>query len=240
MPEDTQQVVPDSLGWRAGLPDDLKQNEAFTGFKTVGEFGKHYLEVSSKAKELEGKLADYVPKLPDDATDEERSLYLEALGRPEQPSEYEFEGEDKNAPEWTSYWKQAAHELGLTKTQAKQLSGKFNAQMQQLVDAHNASLKTEMEAAEQKLKSELGDKYETTVELAKRMTQTHLGKNFDEVFDGLGAEARFGVVRLLMKVANLTGEDRSPRAGQTPTPSDTSTPYPKSNMPPARVFTRTI
>ena len=29
----------ESLGWRAGLPDELKQNEAFVPFKTVGEFG---------------------------------------------------------------------------------------------------------------------------------------------------------------------------------------------------------
>ena len=100
-----EQPVQESLGWRAGLPDDLKQNEAFTAFKTVGELGKDYLGLKAKAAELEGKLGNYVPKLPDNATDEDRNLYYDALGRPKQPSEYEFDGEDKNAPEWTDQWK---------------------------------------------------------------------------------------------------------------------------------------
>ena len=76
----------ESIGWRAGLPDDLKQNEAFTSFKTVGEFGKNYLAVKTKAADLEKKLGDYVPKLPDNASDEDRNLYFEALGRPKQPA----------------------------------------------------------------------------------------------------------------------------------------------------------
>ena len=238
MPEavlETPQSTPESLGWRAGLPDDLKQNEAFTGFKTVGEFGKHYLEVSKKATELEGKLADYVPKLPDDATDEERQLYYDALGRPEQSSEYEFDGEDKNAPEWTNYWKEQFHSMGLTKAQAKHLSSQWNQQMQKMVEAHNASIKSEMEKAEQKLRSEMGDKYDANVELAKRMTQKHLGTEFDKVFANESAEAKFNTIRLLLKVAALTGEDRSPVGGQSQTPKQVSfIAYDKSPAPPRR------
>jgi hypothetical protein len=210
-------VQTESLGWRAGLPDDLKQNETFVPFKTVGEFAKHHLEVSTKAADLEKKMGDYVPKLPDDASPEDRNLYYDALGRPKQPSEYEFDGEDKNAPEWTNFWKDKFHSLGLTKTQAKQLSGLWNTQMQQMVEAHNTSVKNEMTSAEQKLRSEMGDKFDTNVELAKRMTQKHLGTEFDQTFTNLPAESRFGVVKLLLKVAELTGEDRSPQAGMSQT-----------------------
>jgi hypothetical protein len=208
-------VQTESLGWRAGLPDTLKTNEAFVPFKTVGEFAQKHLEVSAKAAELEKKMGDYVPKLPDNASDEDRNLYYDALGRPKQPSEYEFDGEDKNAPEWTSQWKQTFHKHGLTKTQAKSLSQEWNGAIQKMVEAHNAKLQTEMQTAETKLRSEMGDKYEPNVELAKRMTQKHLGSEFDSTFANLPSEARFGVVRLLLKVASLTGEDRSPVAQQS-------------------------
>ena len=233
MPEDNQ-TPPESLGWRAGLTDDLKQNEAFVPFKTVSDFGKDYLGLRTKAADLERKLGDSIPKLPDNATDDDRNVYYDALGRPKQSSEYEFEGEDKNAPEWTSFWKQQAYNLGLTKPQAKALSGVFNGQIQKMVEAHNATLKAENTAAEQKLRTEMGDKFDTNVELAKRMTQKHLGSEFDKTFAGVGGEARFGVVRLLLKLAQLTGEDKSPQAGLSQSKPNGSTfiDYSKSPAPP--------
>jgi len=234
MPEDNQ-TTSESLGWRAGLPGDLQKDETFSQFKTVGDFAKHHLEVSKKATELEGKLSNYVPKLPDNATDEDRNLYYEALGRPKTASEYEFDGEDKNATEWTNEWKQQFHSLGLTKTQAKALSSAWNTSIQKMVDAHNASVQNEMKSAEAKLRSEMGDKYDTNVELAKRMTQKHLGAEFDKTFNNLPAESRFGVVRLLLKVASLTGEDVSPKAGHTQSGSKVSfIEYDKSPAPPKR------
>jgi len=228
--------APQTPGWIAGLPDDLKGNDAFKDFKTVGDFGKDYLAVKTKATELEGKLGNSIPKLADDATPEQRAQFYDALGRPKQPSEYEFEGEDKNAPEWTGFWKEQFHGLGLTKAQAKALSGSFNAQMQKMVEAHNASLKAEMTTAETKLKSEMGDKFDTNVELAKRMATKHLGTEFDKTFDNLSAPARFGVVKLLLKVAELTGEDRSPQGGtsQTGGKNPSFINYDKSPAPPKR------
>ncbi len=234
MPEEVQQTQ-ESLGWRAALPDDLKQNDVFTKFKTVGDFAKSHLDLSTKAVELEGKLKEYVPKLGDNATDEQRNQFYDALGRPKQPSEYKLQGEDKNAPEWTNRWKQKFHKRGLTAAQAEGLSADWNEAMQGLVDAHNASVKAEMTAAETKLRSEMGDKYDTNVELAKRMTQKHLGTEFDKMFANLPGEARTGVVHLLLKVAALTGEDRSPQAGQSQTGQKTGLiTYDKSPAPPKR------
>lgn len=215
MPEGTT-PTPESLGWRAGLPDDLKQNEAFLPFKTVGDFGKDYLAVKSKAADLEKKIGDYVPKLPDNASDEDRNLYFDALGRPKTATDYEFDGEDKNAPEWTNHWKQQFHSLGLTKAQAKTLSTAWNKQMQAMVDAHNTSIKNEMTAAETKLRSELGDKYDTNVELAKRMWTKYGEGEFDKAFANGNSSYRATTIRMLLKFASLTGEDRSPQGGTGP------------------------
>jgi len=231
----TTQPTTESLGWRAGLPDDLKQNTDLANYKTVGDFTKDALSWKTKASELEGKLEDYVPKLPDDATDEERNLYLDALGRPEQASEYEFDGEDKNAPEWTNFWKGEFHNLGLTKAQAKQLSVQWNGQMQKLVDAHNNALKAESAKAEQELKAKYGDKYDTNVELAKRMWQKHGKSEFDKVFaEGTNAN-RFTMIDFLLSMAALTGEDTSPQGAGLSAGKGQVTPgfdYSKSPKPP--------
>lgn len=207
----------ESLGWRAGLPDDLKQNTDLANYKTVGDFTKDALSWKGKASELEGKLKDAVPKLPVGASAEDRALYFDALGRPKQASEYEFDGEDKNAPEWTNFWKGQFHGLGLTKDQAKQLSTMWNGQMQKMVDAHNTALKAEMTTAEQKLRTEMGDKFDTNVELAKRVWQKHGEGEFDKMFSAETATNRFGMVRFLLKMAALTGEDTSPQAGHSST-----------------------
>lgn len=235
MPEELQQQQ-QTPGWIAGLPDDLKTNEAFRDFKTVGDFAKSYLETTSKYSEAEKKLGSSIPKLPDDATDEDRSLYFDALGRPKQPSEYELDGEDKNAPEWSDSWKKEFHSLGLTKTQAKDLSGKFNARIQQMVEAHNATLKNEMTTAEANLKSEWGDKYDTNVELAKRVYQKHLGNEFDKDFDAGTGTTRLSTIKMLVKLAALTGEDKSPQGGNTLPNGKPGAfiNYGKSNMPAKR------
>ena len=204
--------------WVAQLPTDLKDNKTFTSYQTIGDLAKAHLELGDKVKEFDGmkaKLEDSIPRLPDDATDEDKNTYYDALGRPKKASEYEFDGEDKNAPEWTNFWKDQFHGLGLTKAQAKALSTQFNGQIQKMVDAHNTALKAEMTTAEQKLRTELGDKYDTNVELAKRVWQKHGEGEFDKMFSNETSTNRFGMVRFLLKMAALTGEDTSPQGGHS-------------------------
>jgi hypothetical protein len=219
MPEVSESVqepvvqASESLGWRAGLPDDLKQNEALIPFKTVGEFAKSYLETSTKAKDLEGKIGNYVPKLPDNATDEDRNAYYAALGRPKTPSEYKLPGEDKNASEWNEWSHGLLYKAGLTQAQAELVGTGWNQMVQQIVEKHNASIQNEIKEADTKLRSEYGDKYETNVELAKRFYQNTLGTEFDKAFDAGTSVNRSDIIRLLIKVASKTGEDTSPQGG---------------------------
>ena len=205
----------ESLGWRAGLPDDLKQNEAFVPFKTVGDFAKTDLELPTKTADLERKLGGSVPKLADNASDADRSLYYDALGRPKQPSEYKLPGEDKNAPEWNAAVRQHLYETGSTASQAEAHVNWFNGVMQKMVDDHNTSLKNEITAAETKFRSELGDKFDTHVELAKRMWSKYGEGEFDKAFDRETSVTRVPIMRMILKFASATGEDRSPQGGQS-------------------------
>jgi hypothetical protein len=234
MPEGDQQQ--ESLGWRAGLPDDLKTNEAFVPYKTVGDFAKAHIETATKAKELEGKLSNSIPKLRENATQEERDQFFNSLGRPTKPEEYEFVNEDKNAPEWTASWKQDLHRLGLPKETAKQLSGLFDAKIQGMVEAHNAVIQKEIGEAQAKLKTELGDKYDASIELASRLWKKETDTDFDKAFTGESSANRFTMIRFLLKMAAKTGEDNSQRGANYRAAEQSSfINYDKSPTPPRRV-----
>ena len=206
-----QQTQP--AGWLAGLPADIRENEAFKPHKTVGDFAKAHLETAKKATDLEAKLKDSIPKLPEDATQEERDVYQMSLGRPEKAEEYEFDGEDKNAPEWTGFWKGEFFKLGLPKSQAKALSTAFNGHIQKMVEAPNAGIQKEITDASTKLKTELGDKYDASVELAARLWKKETDTDFDKAFTGETSANRYTMIRFLLKMAAKTGEDLSPQGG---------------------------
>ena len=234
MPEEALLTPPAAPGWVAGLPDQLKANESLTKFKTVGELASDYLATSTKATELEQKVSNSIPKLTETATDADRAAFYDALGRPKDAKEYEFDGEDKNAPEWNDYWKQAMYEVGATKPQANAMSKKMNAIMTKMVASHNEKLAAEVTTATEKLKSEWGDKFDTNVELAKRVYQKHIGTEFDKDFDAGTGTTRLQTMRLIMKFAALTGEDRSPQGGNTISSAGAGNPFPNSKMQPAR------
>ena len=81
-------------------------------------------------------------------------LHYDALGRPKTASEYEFEGGRQERRRVDELLEAGTSFSGTYKSQAKALSGKWNAQMQKMVETHNASIKGEITAAEGKLRSE--------------------------------------------------------------------------------------
>jgi hypothetical protein len=238
MPEEVQQPNPDSLGWRAGLPDDLKQDEAFVPFKTVGDFAKAHKETAAKVKDYEGKLANSIPKLGENATPEEREKFFNSLGRPEKPEGYELDGEDKNSPEWTGYWRNELHKIGVPKDMAKAISEAFNNQIEGVVEAHNAKILHENSKATTALKTELGDKYDASVVLVSRLWK-QWGKTeteFDKAFATETSANRVTMMRFLLNVAAKTGEDVSLKgAGPRQEAPKAGYDLSKFNLPPAKV-----
>jgi hypothetical protein len=232
----TGQAAP---AWVAQLPADLKDNAAFTSYKTIGDLAKAHLEMGEKVKESDGlkaKLKDAIPKLPENATQEERDMHAMALGRPEKPDEYEFAGDGKDAPEWTTSWKQDLFKLGIPKETAKALSGLLSTKIQAMVDSHNAGIQKEIETAGVQLKAEWGDKYDANVALATRLWKAHTDGELDKDFRAETSKTRASIVRYIVKMAAKTGEDTSlPGVGQrAPAPAGGRMAYDKSNMPPAR------
>lgn len=228
-------------GWLAGLPADLRENETFRQYRTVGDFAKFHLDTAKKLQDAEGRLKDSVPRLKADATPEERNQYYHSLGRPDKPEGYQLEGGDQAKEDILNSWKQDFYELGLTADQAKGLKAKWDARVNAVVDAHNAEIARLNADAESSLKAEWGDKYETNAELVKRLWKGSFAeaeaKEADKLFDALPAALRKPFFKLLFKMAAKTGEDVSAQgshgAGKESN-AGAHMVYDKSNMPPRR------
>lgn len=236
MPEDQVNQNGDqdqsNLGWRAALPDEYKQHEFVKTFQKPGDFVKSAIEIKTERDTLKTKLESSIPKLSDKATDEEKAAYYKAIGRPDKAEEYEFAGDGLD-PKIVGWAKDTFYKNGLSKEQAKNVQASFNEFVTASENARVESMKTEATAAEEKLKTELGDKYPEQIELAKRTWQ----KLSDAEFDSFVNETKIGndarMIRFILKVAKLTGEDKSPAAS----PSTKGKPapgivYDKSPAPP--------
>ena len=228
-------------GWLAGLPADLRDNEAFKSYRTVGDFAKAHLDTAAKAKEYEGKLANSIPKLGENATQEERDKFYTSLGRPEKPDGYGLTKGSKNAPEWDKYWENALFENGVPLNTAQGLKKSLDVQMTKMVEQHNAAVEAKKAAdlseVSTKLKTELGDKYDAGVELASRLWKRDTDSDLEKIFEGQPPANKLYITRYILKVAAKTGEDSSLRGtGQRQTaPATSGYDLSKFNLPPARV-----
>lgn len=200
----------EQLGWRAQLSDDLKANETFTGYKTVSDFAKAHLDALGKAKELEGKLSTAIFKPGEKATTEEQAVFLKALGVPEKPEEYVFEGE-KNSPEMVSWAQKVFHKLGVPKETGVALGKEWNAFLGEMEKAQEKLAAEAKAKAEEELKKELGgeEKYKEVTTLVSRLLKEAAKPEELEHLNATGIGNDPIVVRLISRLAKKTGEDTS-------------------------------
>ena len=157
--------------WIYQLSDDLKTNEFLGTHKTISDLGRETLRLKEVAD-------NSIPKLPENATDEQRATYFTQLGRPESPAAYDFgeiswpEGIDDSIKQMTTSdlnaFRDVFHEIGLTQDQAKRLQAKSHEMTMERLAEVNKAKNDAYEAAVQALKKKWGDKYETNLTLANR------------------------------------------------------------------------
>ena len=155
--------------WMDSLPDAHKQNESFTQFKEPSEAWDKF----DSFLKAEGNTV-VIPG--DEASDEDRSTFLNKLGRPETADKYTFT-KPEGLPEGLQYddtvteaFKSMFHDVGLSDANAGKLWEKYHEIAAQ---GHESEQKLEQEAmdtAVNQLKDEWsGDKFKVNTELAKRV-----------------------------------------------------------------------
>jgi hypothetical protein len=205
----------ETLGWKTEIPESLRSHEVFASYKgdSKDELWKGHIEAVNKAKDLEGRLGNTIPKLPENATDEQKTTYYTALGRPEKPAEYEFAQVPDGIPideKLIEAAKAAFYANGLNKEQAKGVSGWWNTYMGQLIKAEVELRAKERNDAEVALKAELGDKYDANIELAGRVWKKFSTDDFSKFVNEtkIGNDPR--LIKFMINLAKVTGEDVSP------------------------------
>jgi hypothetical protein len=148
----------------AALPD------TFAKFKTVADLGKSYSSLEAKL----GAEKIPLPKTPDDK--EGWAAVWDRLGRPPTPDDYGLKRPDA-LPE--AFWNadgakdfaNAAHELGLTKTQVETLFAWQTRQTLTALHAQETTAAATRDANVAALQKELGPRYHATLGLAKRILE---------------------------------------------------------------------
>lgn len=187
-----------NLGWRAGLPSDLRDHEAFRDKGTVGDMGRSYLE-------MQQKLQNSVQIPGENATPDEKKAFARKLGVPESPEEYTINSSDDK--EFSDHFKKLAHDSGLSKSQAEAIHAEVlrfsNARSQGLVEAQ----KEKQKAAETGLKQEWGASYEQKDAAAKRFLLV-AGSDFADAMTESGLHNDPRVRKGLYMLSQMISEDR--------------------------------
>lgn len=155
-------------GWKAGLPDDLKNHEFIKDHAKVGDSIREFVALKQEAGSM--------LRVPgENATDAERAAFYKAVGRPETPDAYSLK-KPEGMPEGMPYneasekmFKDYFHELGLSDAQAVKLWGKYH---ETAIQGFTAQAKADADAAQKAmdtLQAEwTGDTFKINSELAHR------------------------------------------------------------------------
>lgn len=136
--------------WIAQLPEDMRGDESFQQFATIGDLAKAHGSLTSER--------DGLIKVPgEDASDEEKTAFAQKMGRPETVDGYEL-GKPEDWPEGIEYhsdlenaYKGMAFEAGISNDTAQKVLNWYN---KVALDEHKA-----IEAAVNQSVDELKDKW---------------------------------------------------------------------------------
>lgn len=141
-----------------------------------------------------------------DQGDEAWNAVYDRLGRPASPDEYGIEAPEWADPNMTDWFKQTAHELGLTDRQAKTLYEAYNGMVQEQMDAMEMQARESAEKEIEGLEREWGKAFNAQIDMGKRAVAA-LGFNEEQL---ASYESKLGTAEMLKLFATLgskMGED---------------------------------
>jgi hypothetical protein len=226
-----------SLGWRAGLPDDLKENDWAKQFGKVGDFFKDALNIKTQHAELNGKLEKAIFKPGEGAKEEEVKAFYKSLGVPDSKDAYELakrEGDDPRSLEW---FKDTAFKANLTPDQAKMISESFNTFADAFIAENEKLEEVAAEKARTKategLKQKWGAEFDKNLEFTKRGWNKFTNSDFDKYAEETGIGNSPQLIEFIFNIGKVLGEDFTPKSvNSVDTSKKGEWTYPNSPPPP--------
>jgi len=178
------------------------------GYRGTADLAKAYISLNKHLGADERTLVRLPRSLDDDNSMRE---VFKRLGAPEKPDEYELPEPPKGAHDMREWFKGVAHELGITKKQAKVLAEKFGGFLGEQMQKQTQSRSGDVELAGRRIKEKWGQEYDANMDHAQRAV-TKFGWDDDvlaELRDGgpAGAER---ALELLAYIGRNVREDTFP------------------------------
>jgi hypothetical protein len=182
------------------LPKDLREEAALHQFKSPGELARAFLDAEQKAQAG-------ITRPSDEASAEEWAAYREALGIPESPDGYQLEASDGGEldEELAGWFREAAHEAGLSQDQAQKLLQKWDESNSP--EAYAEKLAKGKEQVEKQLREEWGKEFDANFNYAVKAMDQFAGEDFRSYLDetGMGNDPR--MIRAMSQIGKAMLDD---------------------------------
>ena len=182
------------------LPDGLDREPSLRNFDSVDKLAKSYVHAVKKM----GVPPEQMVRIPQEG-DSWDDVYS-ALGRPESPMGYAFEGLEDS--EQLNDFRQFAHELGLNQTQAEHLIHKVaeNAGTQQTMQ-NEALEKAEMEGFKA-LQKDWGGDFDKSMDYARRAFNRYASPEALELMENTGLGNHPEILKLFSQIGEQLSEEQ--------------------------------
>ena len=202
-PQQTSEAATED--WKGGLPEELRDHPSLKKYSTIENLAKGYINASS----LLGK-----DKLVKPNNDDEWNEFYNDMGRPEGATGYEFTFDTEIPDELKEYttgrvnaFKETAHKLGLTSTQADGLHRWYMEGNVENINNINNDVQEMQTQSENSLRQEWGNAFDQKVSQAQNALNEF---GTPELVDYLET-SRLGdnphMIRTFAKIAELMMED---------------------------------
>ena len=206
-----------SSDWKQSLPEDIRNTQVIEQTKDVESLAS---QLVNSQKMLGGR----IPIPQSDDKDGWNEVYTK-LGRPEDANGYEFKAPegvqlDDNLENW---FKQAAHESNLTKSQANALYEKWNNMAVDVGQQHQQASEDALRNAKESLDKEWGNASEQNLSIAKKAISEFGGNELREYLDSSGLGNNPELIKFAHRVGKELLEDHAIGDGRdnlTLTPSE--------------------
>jgi hypothetical protein len=200
--------------WRSTLPDDIRGDPIIKDYKDLTGLVKSHIN----AQKMIG--SDKILKPREDWKPEQWQEFYKSAGRPDKPEDYKLPemklpGGVTLDPEKTKAFLKVFHDSGLTQKQTEALIKTYGETVAGDAVAIRAKADTAREQEISQIRTELGDKFDSKLEVARSVVLQFGGEEVQKYLrdSGLGNDPK--LVRLFIKVGEAMMEDR-PRFGSQP------------------------
>lgn len=197
--------------WRTNVPEEIRGHKSLEHITDVGALAKSYVNAQSMIG------ADKLAIPGKHATDEDWGEVYRRLGRPDSPDGYELDNEMpegiEQSDDMLNWFKSAAHEAGLTPSQAQKLLGGYNQFLGTQVGADEAQIQQMRETTEVELKKEYGAAYADRITNGNAAMQEFGSAELSEIqlADGRLLGDHPGIIKMMVNVSEFInskiGED---------------------------------